>query len=143
VTSIDPTVLLSIRPRFAELIMSGAKTVELRRCLLRVSKGQRILLYVSSPQCSVVGTFEVRAVESTTPARLWELVKHRCALSRREFNEYYAGARRAVGIFLCNPQSLESPISLVELRRRILGFHPPQSFRYLTEPMLSSISARR
>jgi predicted transcriptional regulator len=137
------TVLLSIRPRFAELILSGDKTVELRRSTVRASKGDRVLLYVSSPRSSVVGSFEIRTVTSSKPSRLWSLVKNKCGVSRGEFDEYYAAAKYAVAIFLCNPRAFDRPIPLRELRERLSGFHPPQSFRYLPESMLSSLGLGR
>src|SRR6478735_2562968 len=115
------TVLLSIRPRFAELILNGTKTVELRRSLVKASAGDRMLLYVSSPRSSVVGYFDVQAVESGTPQKLWMLVRDKCGLSRKEFNDYYVEAKSAVAIFLSNPKLLKKPIPLSELRRRFSG----------------------
>ena len=133
------TVLLAIRPRFAELILNGEKTVELRRSSFRASKGDRVLLYVSSPSSSVVGSFEIKTIASYPPARLWGLVKGECGISRREFDQYYSTAKSGIAIFLCNPRALPRPISLTELREKDAKFHPPQSYRYLAGPMLSSL----
>jgi predicted transcriptional regulator len=127
----DSAVLLSVRPKFARLILSGAKTVELRKSPFSATKGDRIYIYVSSPQSSVVGSFEVKTITSSSPSLLWRMVRDKCGISRSEFNEYYDTAVQAVAIFLCKPRSLEKPIPLKELRRRIAGFHPPQSYRYL------------
>jgi len=51
--------LISIRPRFAEMIFSGSKTVELRRVCPKVSVGDLALVYVSSPAMELRGSFEV------------------------------------------------------------------------------------
>jgi predicted transcriptional regulator len=135
-------VLMSIRPRFAELILSGSKTVELRRSSLRVSRGDKVVVYVSSPSSSVVGAFDVEEVAVGAPSGMWTRVRGRCGITRAEFDSYYQAATRAVAIFLCNPRSLRRPIPLSELRRRMVGFHPPQSFCYLPAAMMQTLSLR-
>jgi predicted transcriptional regulator len=49
------TLLISIKPRYAEMIFSGVKTVELRRKEPRVGQGDRMVVYVSSPIMEVTG----------------------------------------------------------------------------------------
>lgn len=134
------TVLMSIRPRFANLILSGSKTVELRRSFMRrACEGDRVLLYVSSPERRLLGWFEVKTIATDSPCRLWGQVKDRCGLTKKEFNEYYAATKKAVAIFLCNATYLNRPVSLAELRRKLSGFHPPQSFQYLSTPVVEAI----
>ena len=43
------TLLLSLRPRFADAILTGAKTIEVRRRPVNASAGTPISLYASSP----------------------------------------------------------------------------------------------
>jgi predicted transcriptional regulator len=50
------TLLLSLRPRFADAILAGAKTVELRRRPINARPGTAILLYASRPMMAIVGT---------------------------------------------------------------------------------------
>jgi len=56
---INHAFLISIRPRFAEMIFAGSKTVELRRVCPKVSAGDLALVYVSSPAMELRGSFEV------------------------------------------------------------------------------------
>ena len=56
------TLLLSLRPRFAQAILSGAKTVEVRRRPVNAPPQTPIILYASSPTMAIVGT----ATPSTT-----------------------------------------------------------------------------
>ena len=56
------TLLLCLRPRFAEAILSGAKTVELRRRPINTQPGTPILLYASSPTMAIVGTARLREI---------------------------------------------------------------------------------
>lgn len=126
-------ILLSVRPEFASLILDGSKTVELRRQLPRVNPGDLIALYVSSPVKQLVATLEVVSVETGAPGKLWSVVSAHAGLSRREYDDYFEGAKRAVGIFLRNVRRRRSPVSLNRLRSLIDGFTPPQSFRYLRD----------
>ena len=41
-------LLLSLKPRFAELVFMGEKTVELRRRIASTMTGREVFIYVSS-----------------------------------------------------------------------------------------------
>jgi hypothetical protein len=47
------TLLLSLRPQFADAILSGTKTVELRRRPINAQSGTPILLYASRPTMAI------------------------------------------------------------------------------------------
>src|ERR1039458_7312914 len=66
--------LISIRPRFAEMIFAGSKTVELRRVCPKVSVGDLALVYVSSPAMELRGSFEVGKILTASPSALWRKV---------------------------------------------------------------------
>ena len=68
-------VLLSIKPKYADKIFNGTKTVELRRICPKVTEGDLILVYVSSPVKALVGEFEVKKiVEALTTAGFADLL---------------------------------------------------------------------
>ncbi|MEU5260717.1 ASCH domain-containing protein [Amycolatopsis sp. NPDC021455] len=124
-------LVLSLRPRFAEAILDGSKTVELRRTRLQAPAGTRLVLYAASPVMAVVGVATLEAVESATPNQIWR--RHRLAvgLDRREFDAYFADAQRATALIISSPQRLAEPPDLATMRAET-GFRPPQSYRYLT-----------
>ena len=124
-------LLLSVRPRFAALILAGTKTIELRRVRPRVDPGDGVLLYVSSPVMALMAYSTVERVFEGSPAKLWEQVRSRAGVTRREYDEYFRGAARGVGIVLGALDRFSRAVPLSELRERWPGFHPPQSFRYL------------
>lgn len=128
---IEDAIFLSIKPRYAEEILAGRKTVELRRVCPRVSDGSLVVLYGSSPTKAVLGTFWVDRVVSTSPEDLWPLVEDSAGISREEFDAYYDGARQGVGIFIRSAQAAHTPYQLHELRLEWPDFHPPQAYRYL------------
>jgi predicted transcriptional regulator len=127
----ERAVLLSLRPRFAQAILSEEKTIELRRTRVNTQPGSLVILYSSSPARAVVGTATLSRVEVGTPYQLWEHVRVLCGLSRDEYDSYFHGAKLACGLHLHNIKAFSAPIPLAELRLRV-GVEPPQSFRYLT-----------
>lgn len=130
-------ILLSIRPRYAELIFSGQKTVELRRVLPNVNVGDLVVVYISSPIKQVGGTFEISSVISEPLDDLWQKVELCAGISYFEFQEYFSGVDHGFGLAIKNPKKIHTPISLSELQLQWNGFFPPQSFRYLTSSELN------
>jgi predicted transcriptional regulator len=135
----NKVVLMSVKPEFASRILDGSKTVELRRQLPRLGPGDLIALYVSSPVKKLVATLEVVAIEADEPSNLWHVVSAYAGVSRREYDEYFAGAKQAVGIVLSNIRRRPTPLSLSKLRDLIEGFTAPQSYRYLCDVERSAL----
>lgn len=126
------TILLSIRPEYAQKILAGTKKVELRRARPRLEPGDRVLVYVSSPQKAVVGSFQVEEiVEEPLPA-LWEMVENKAGISPEEFYNYYEGVSTGVGIFFKEIRPFNQPVSLGLLRKKWSSWRPPQSYRYMS-----------
>ncbi len=92
-------LLLSVKPNFADLLLSGEKTAELRRTQPRVNPGAVALVYSSTPQKALVGAIRIDSVHTLDPAKVWERWAPRCGLRRAEFNNYVAGCN-AVTVLL-------------------------------------------
>ena len=126
----DRVLLLSIRPRFADAILSGTKTVELRRRPIKASPGTLVILYASTPTMAVVGTARLRKTVVCGPDTAWRSYRSSLGLARHEFDAYLEG-NRACLLLLEDVSSLEDPISLQDLREDC-DFWPPQSYRYVS-----------
>jgi predicted transcriptional regulator len=113
------------------MIFAGSKTVELRRVCPRVSSGDLVLVYVSSPVKEVRGAFEIEEVISATPAFLWRKVGKMSGIARKEFQAYFLNKKKAHALVIKRAWMLAEPICLTTLRRRKGGFRPPQNFHYL------------
>lgn len=124
-------VLMSIKPVFAEAILSGRKTVELRRRAPRTKPGDLVLIYETSPTMAVVGVALVEGVETRKPTRLWKRVQSSSLISQKQFAKYFADCEVGTGIHLAHPVRFERPVHLHQLRQSTPGFLPPQSWRYL------------
>jgi predicted transcriptional regulator len=123
-------LLLSVRPRFAEAILSGTKTVEVRRRRIGATEGSPVVLYASSPVMAVVGTARLERTEVWPVDTAWAKYGHTMGISEAEFKSYLDGTRLACLLFLSCAAALRTPLSLDQLRngRR---FYPPQSYRYV------------
>jgi predicted transcriptional regulator len=131
-------LIISIQPKFANMIFSGEKTVELRKTKpKKIQKGSLALVYVSSPTKALVGVFEIDSILERPVDELWDIVKKQAGISKKEFNTYYRNTKTGTGIFLNKPRELLKPIGLAELREKSATFMPPQSFRYATPCELS------
>ena len=133
-SSVQPSVtrplLMSLRPRFAEAILEGSKTVELRRTRVSAVPGTTIIIYASSPVMSVVGLATLDAVDVDRPNALWRRHGKNLGLTRAEFDVYLAGAESGCALTVTSPRQLPDPYALRWLRDHA-DFQPPQSYRYL------------
>ncbi|OCI30110.1 hypothetical protein OERS_32070 [Oerskovia enterophila] len=100
---------LSIRPRFAEAILRGDKTVELRRTRIHAHAGTLVVLYSSSPTRSVLGTAVLDEIIEAHPTELWPRVKDDAGVTQIEFDQYYEDASRGYGLRLRDAVPLATP----------------------------------
>lgn len=128
-------LLLSLRPRFAQAILEGTKTIELRRTRVSAPPGTLLVLYASSPVMAVVGVATLAERDTASPATIWRRYRGRLGLSRAEFSDYFTGAEHATALSIADPRTLPYPLTLARLRT-YSAFQPPQSYRYIapTDP---------
>lgn len=127
------SLLLSIHPQYAERIFRSEKRFELRRLRPRLTKGDTVVLYATSPCRAIVGTFTVGRLVEGAPASLWSSVSGSCGVSRRRFDAYFSGARTGFAIEVGAVRRLEEPIPLPDIRVAVPEFRPPQGYHYLRD----------
>lgn len=120
------TMLLSIKPEYAQRIIDGSKIYEFRtkQCRKDITK---IIFYSTAPESKIVGEAEIEDIISGSPSTVWRLTKHAAGIPRSFFREYYKGRRLAIAYKLKNVIAYEQPKSLEEYGIN----HVPQSFIYL------------
>ena len=126
-------LLISIRPRFAEMIFAGSKTIELRRLRPRIGKGDMVFVYVPSPVMALEGAFEVDEIVSGSPNHIWRRFGSQTGLVKQEFDKYFVDKKIAFAIKIRRFWRLASPVRLAVLRKQRNGFHPPQGYLYIPE----------
>lgn len=110
------SLLISTLPTFVEQILTGTKTVELRRKKPQLRPGAAVYMVKA-----VVARAQLAGIVSLPPARLWEEVG--------EFFHYFAGCSIGHGLVLSCVEKLAEPVTMAELRE--YGIAVPQSWRYL------------
>lgn len=127
----DRMIVLSLKPRFAEAILAGTKTVELRRTKPRIEVPTRALLYATTPVRALLGTCIITDVRSADLVALWRVYGSRSDLSHNEFKRYFEGLDVGTALLLAHQQPLDRIVPLQDLRAKPKGFRPPQSFAYV------------
>lgn len=121
------SVLLSIKPEFAEKIFVGEKRFEFRRVMPKRDV-ERVVVYASSPVCRIVGEFAVRRVMTASPAALWKLTRTHAGINKCYFDAYFQGRSEAHAFEVEEALRYDEPI---DPRRVSRAFRAPQSFVYL------------
>ena len=127
----DRMIVLSLKPRFAEAILSGVKTVELRRTVPKIVVPTRALLYATTPVRALLGTCIITRVHTADLAVLWREHGARSDLRHHEFQQYFDGVDAGTALMLTQPRAFGRRVPLQDLRAQRRGFRPPQSFAYV------------
>lgn len=121
--------LISVRPEYANKLLSGEKRVELRKT--RFSRDlTHLLIYATAPLSAVLGWVRVEGIDRAAPSRLWEQHKAHAGISRRAFRDYFHGHSLATAIRVGSPQRLSEPRRLSQIHPRLQA---PQNFCYVTD----------
>jgi type I restriction enzyme S subunit len=121
--------LLSIKPEFAEKILSGEKRYEFRRTSFRsTEKINFVYLYSSAPVMKIVGGFSTLRTIEANPEQLWDLFSEEAGIDRNRFMTYFEDVQTGYAIEVDDTYRLNEPIDPNET---FDGFSPPMSFMYL------------
>ena len=131
-------VVLSIKPEYSSKILAGKKTVELRRRFPMSAKGMTAYIYSTSPQCAIVGTVEINAVDKLQTAEIWKQFGRVALIEKSDFDKYFADVDHGFVLSLVGVNPFHQQISLDVLRKKC-NFIPPQSFFYATHDLQREI----
>jgi predicted transcriptional regulator len=134
----ERALLLSVRPQFAESILDGSKTAEIRRQRPDVRRGTLVIIYATKPKGAIVGTARISAILEGDPDEIWEQHQSRVDISKEDFEDYLEGASMAYILLLERVQRLVPMLTLEEMRA-VTDFQPPQSYRYITQKALQDL----
>ena len=128
-------VLMSIKDRYVQKILSGEKTAEIRRSFSPRKKVSRVYVYIPSPKKKIVGYFEIKEIRRMPIGELWQASGKESSLSQEEFFGYLSGKDNGTAIHFENFIVLKKTTSFRELKTQFSNFHPPQSFIYVPAEM--------
>jgi len=139
----DNQLVMSVKPEFAERIIRGKKTVELRRKFSTRWIGHRMNIYASAPVMSLVGEARIARVVAKRPELIWEDFHEQIDCSRTEFDAYAAGTEELYAIELEDVRRYRDWIPLVQISHLIKEhLTPPQSYMTLekNKPWAKAVS---
>jgi predicted transcriptional regulator len=140
----EPTeILISLKPRHADHIFQGSKTVELRKRRLKIEPGSRVWIYATAPAAAIRGYARLDRIETGTPSQIWQKLGARTGISHQEFERYFQGCKVAYGLVLSNVMEMESVLPLAKIRESVDNFHPPQFYCHLNGSRKSMRLSRR
>ncbi|MCH9270136.1 ASCH domain-containing protein [Pantoea ananatis] len=121
-------VILSIKPEYAERILSGEKKFEFRKSIFKNKDVDTVIIYATMPVGKVIGEFKVGDILMHTPAELWDKTKSYAGISHKFYKAYFASREKAFAISVKSPKRYILPLSLEDVSP---GAKAPQSFRYV------------
>jgi predicted transcriptional regulator len=131
-------IVISIQPKWAGLIRSGKKTIELRRRFPRLSLGSLAYLYESSPTRALTAFLHIGAVHELSLAELWNVHGKASCVEESHFVEYFRDRAVGYGIHITRCAPLPVVVPLTELREKF-AFTAPQSWAYATPKLVASV----
>ncbi|MBY5736409.1 ASCH domain-containing protein [Rhizobium leguminosarum] len=117
--------IISIRPQFVQAIVSGAKTVEVRRRIPPIQVGTALWIYATLPVGAVVAVAVATQIFRGHPDELWTSFGARTGITKEDFDSYFEGTESGVCIDLGHVREI-SPVPISQLRSMRVGFNPPQ-----------------
>ena len=122
------TILLSIKPEYANRIFDGQKQYEYRK---RIPKKEvsKIVVYSSAPEQAVIGEIEVIKTLKMKPSPLWNSTKANAGISRSKYRKYFSGCTMAYAFVIGSFEKYPTSKSLADFNIQ----SAPQSFAYLND----------
>lgn len=120
--------MLSVSPEYAQSILAGVKSVELRRRAPRIADGTSAWLYSTLPVGQVVALLTIETVVEASLDDIWKQYGGKAAISHQAFDAYFSGLNQGAVLIIRDVQALKVPVSLNEIRQHG-AFQPPQFYR--------------
>ncbi len=117
-------VLMSIKPKYVEKILSGEKKYEYRKTLLKKNV-ESILVYSTSPVKKVVCEIKLLEVVKGTPKYVYSKTHEEGSITLEEFNSYFKNKGVAYAYKLGSIKRLNLTLKEIGVKT------PPQSYQYI------------
>lgn len=125
-------VIISLKPEYGELVLSGSKTVELRNRVVRIESGTTLWIYVTRPVGKIVAQARVRSVVYDSPPAIWTRYCEQMCIDQEGFADYVGGRDQVSALVLEDVRKMDTPITVGSIRRVVGAFHPPQFYARIT-----------
>src|SRR5262245_8537777 len=126
--------IISIKPVYANQILSGTKTIELRKSSMGLNRNDVILVYSSAPEQRFTFWFRIKLIERMSVKEMWDRHSSLLGIGFEDYVAYFHGQNDAVGFHVGNLQRI-TPIPLMEVEELVPDFVPPQGLIWLRDEM--------
>lgn len=100
-------IILAIRPKWAELIFAGKKTIEVRRGMPRNITADDTVYFLYNSE--IHGHATIQSILRGIPDPLPDYFLHGSCLTLEQYQNYITGARHPGAIFLTEPVRYHKP----------------------------------
>ncbi|MBL9144959.1 MAG: hypothetical protein JNM99_14860 [Verrucomicrobiaceae bacterium] len=140
---LDGHLLFSIQPKYSQAILTGTKTVEIRRRFTHRWDKSRVNLYESAPTMGLVGEALIVGIDEDRVESIWSRYGDKIGATYEEYLGYVGDCSKVYAVILDDVRAYKAPIPLIQLEMN-LGevLHPPQSYLTLenNKPWARAIS---
>lgn len=126
--------IISLKPQYLDLMLSGEKTVELRNRPMYLPEGSGVWIYGALPVGAIRAYAVVRSVLHLSRTRAWEEYGTYIAIPRSKYRAYVAGADRVSVVVWDEVMWLKDEFSLSDIRESDPYFRPPQFYSQFRPP---------
>jgi len=117
---------LSIKKIYAERIIAGVKTIELRKRPIGMDLGSLILLYETAPDSIIKGGFIADKTISLPVTEMWEKYHFLMGVEKEFYDSYFDNCEIAYGTMIYQKFAFPG-LTLKQLHQFCSGFTPPQA----------------
>jgi predicted transcriptional regulator len=126
---VNDGVLLSIAAKYAEKVISGEKSIEIRKRFSRKWTGSKASIYACKPVGALVGEATIARVVTGSPEEIWERFSDRIGVSKTEYGAYTGTTGSVYAIELENVTAYQKRIRLDQIKEMMAEtIVPPQSY---------------
>jgi len=122
-------IVMSIKAKYARMILSGKKKVEVRRKFSKKWRGSRVSIYASDPERSLVGEALIKDVVFDKSENIWERFSDQIGCTKEEFDKYTSCKNKVYAIVLQDAAAYQKSISIREISGLLKeNLRPPQNY---------------
>jgi predicted transcriptional regulator len=125
-------ILISVQAKYVHKMLTGEKTVELRKRRLHIRPGTRVWIYTTAPNSVIEMSAVIDLVVIASPERIWRKYKASTGVCLKEFNEYFGASDTGCALVLKEIKKLKTHVNLADMRAASRRFHPPQFYTRLS-----------
>jgi len=128
----ENSLLISIKPDYAEKIFHKKKTVEIRKKFSQKWIGHKAAVYASHPISGVIGDVKIENVIQDSPENIWNMYENEIGCTKEQFNNYIGCVDYIYAIQLSEINAYSQVLTLKDMTgisRTKLS--PPQTYTYL------------